>query len=102
MASAFVPASAMTRWPAWSKLIANGTVPGSEFTTGAADRRPSNPTPNTSMSLPLALVVTISWRPSGEKATCPGVLVNCGVADGFRPSARFEPGIGTSRPPNAR
>ena len=23
--SAFVPASAMTRWPAWSKVIANGT-----------------------------------------------------------------------------
>ena len=62
-------------------------------------RQPAEgPTPNTSMSLPLALVVTISWDPLGEKATCPGVLVNWGVAVGFRPSGRVDPGIGNSRP----
>ena len=33
-------------------------------------------TPNTSMALLLALVVTISWDPSGENATCPGVWMN--------------------------
>ena len=47
------------------------------------------------MSLPLALVVTMSWEPSGENATCPGVLTNCGVAVGLSPRARFEPGSGT-------
>jgi hypothetical protein len=36
------------------------------------------------MSLPLFLVVTMSWLPSGVKATCPGVLVNCGVSVGSR------------------
>ena len=80
-------------------MIANGTVPGSEFTTGWADSRPPDPTPNTSMSLPLALVVTMSWRPSGVNATCPGVLVNCGVAVGSRPSARPDPGSGTRKLP---
>src|SRR6202035_5761886 len=90
----------MTRWPARSKLIANGTMPGSEFFTGAADSRPSNLTPNTSMSLPLALVVTISCRPSGENATWPGVLVNCGVADGSRPRAPV--GAGNRREPAAK
>src|ERR1035441_3409858 len=59
-ASALLPALAMTRCPAWSKAIANGTVPGSGFTTGLIDRRPPECTPNTSMSLPVALVVTIS------------------------------------------
>jgi hypothetical protein len=49
------------------------------------------------MSLPFALVVTINWEPLGEKATCPGVLVNCGVAAAFRPRARPEPGSGTRR-----
>ena len=43
------------------------------------------------MSFPFALVVTINWVPSGEKATCPGVLVNWGVAAGFRPRARVDP-----------
>ena len=28
------------------------------------------------MSLPLPLVVTTNWLPSGVKATCPGVVVN--------------------------
>ena len=93
MASAFGPASAITRWPNGSKAIANGTVPGSLFTVALADRSPPKPTPNTSMALPLPLVVTTSWPPSGVKATCPGVVVNCGVAFGSRPSARCEPGM---------
>ena len=37
----------MTRWPNGSKAIANGTVPGSAFTVGLADKRPPKPTPNT-------------------------------------------------------
>jgi hypothetical protein len=52
------------------------------------------------MSLPLFLVVTMSWLPSGVKATCPGVLVNCGVSFGSRPSARCEPGSGIRRLPS--
>jgi hypothetical protein len=35
-----VPASAITRWPYASKVIANGSVPGSAFTTGDADSKP--------------------------------------------------------------
>ncbi len=73
VASALVPASAMTRWPAASKEIAKGTAPGSEFTTGVGDSSPKRPTPNTSMSLPLALVVTISLEPSGRE----GDLTRC-------------------------
>ena len=46
------------------------------------------------MALPFAFVVTISFVPSGEKATWPGVFVNCGVADGFRPSCLDDPGSG--------
>ena len=99
--TAFVPASAMTRWPNGSKAIANGTVPGSAFTVGLADRRPPKPTPNTSMSLPLPLVVTTTWAPSGVNATCPGV-VNCGVAFGSRPSARREPGMRARKLPWTR
>src|SRR3954454_24132082 len=49
------------------------------------------------MLLPLALVVTISWEPSGEKAIWPGGWVNCGVAEGSRPSERWEPEMGTRR-----
>ena len=45
VASAFVPASAMTKCPAASNEIANGTVPGSELTTGVGDRHPNHPTP---------------------------------------------------------
>ena len=77
-------------------------MPGSEFTTGLRDRRPPACTAKTSMSLPFALVVTISCDPAGENATCPGVLVNCGVAVGSRPSGRFDPGIGNSRPRKTR
>jgi len=76
VARAFGPASAITRWPNGSKEIANGTVPGSAFTVGLTDRSPPKPTPNTSMSLPLPLVVTTNWLPSGVKATCPGAVVN--------------------------
>src|SRR5262249_43958788 len=108
--TAFVPASAITRWPNWSKEIANGTVPGSPLTAGVADRRPLAPTPNTSMSLPLPLVVTTSWEPSGVKASCPGVGVtgrggggNGGAAAGPRRRARWEPGSGTrAAPPTTR
>jgi hypothetical protein len=64
---AFVPASAITRWPNGSKEIANGTVPGSLLTVARPDRSPPKPTPNTSMSLPLPLVMTTSWVPSGVK-----------------------------------
>src|SRR5215469_4126916 len=98
LVSAFVPASAMTRLPARSKAIPNGTVPGSELTTGALLRPPLRVTANTSMSLPFDLVVTINWLPSGENATWPGVFTNCGVAAGSRPSVRFDPRIGTRRP----
>ena len=34
----------MARCPAASNAIAKGTVPGSEFTTGAAERFPNGPT----------------------------------------------------------
>ena len=58
-------------------------------------RSPKRPTPNTSMPLPLALVVTISWDPSGEKATWPGVLVNWLSFDGIaRFRFRYDPGSG--------
>jgi hypothetical protein len=63
--------SETTRWFDWSKVMANGTVPGSALTTGEAYRYPKNPTLKTSTSLPLVLVVTISLEPSGEKATWP-------------------------------
>jgi hypothetical protein len=36
---------------------------GLELTTGVAERNPKRPTRNTSMSFPLALVVTISRDP---------------------------------------
>ena len=40
--------------------------------------------------------------PSGVKATCPGVVVNCGVAFGSRPSARWDPGMRTRKLPRTR
>ena len=64
-----VPALAMTRWPAASNEMAKGTVAASGFTTGDADGTPNGPTPNTSMSLPLAFVVTMSCEPDCENAT---------------------------------
>ena len=69
LASALVPASATSRRPWSSKATAKGTSPGSELTTGLAESRPRGLIRNTSMALPLPLVVTSSWRPSGEKAT---------------------------------
>jgi hypothetical protein len=67
-------------------VAANGTWPGSAFTTGCADSPPKRSTAKMSMSLPLALVVTTSLRPSGVNVTCPGVWVNSGVCVGSRPS----------------
>ena len=100
MANALVPASATTRWPAGSKVTAKGTVSAAPtFTTGEGESSPKRPTPNTSMSLPLALVVTISWEPSGEKATWPGCWVNWCRVDGMaRPRFRFDPGRGNRCP----
>ena len=92
------PASATSSPPAGSKTKLNGTSPGSLLSTGLADRRPSQSTPKTSMSLPLPLVVTTSCRPSGVKPTWPGVWVNSGVSAGLSPRERVEPGIGKSRP----
>jgi hypothetical protein len=46
VASALVPASAITRWPNGSKEIANGTVPGSLLTVAWPDSRPPKPTPH--------------------------------------------------------
>src|SRR5436190_1486495 len=101
-ANALVPASATTRCPPASKLTANGTVPGSELTTGESDSRPLGCTANTSIALVAALVVTISWVPSGEKATCPGVCVNWLVSVGIvSPSERRDPSIGWSFQPAA-
>jgi hypothetical protein len=57
-------------------VTANGTAPGSVLTTGAAAGWPERPIPKMSMALVLALVVTMSWLPSGEKATWPGVWMN--------------------------
>jgi hypothetical protein len=54
----FGPAFVTTRWPVASKVIANGTVSGSEFTTGASDSRPLGATANTSRAFVDAFVVT--------------------------------------------
>ncbi len=69
----------MTRWPAASKRDREGH----RARLGVHDRRGTragrtDPTPNTSMSLPLAFVVTISFEPSGEKATWPGCVDELG------------------------
>src|SRR5271155_331104 len=90
--------SATTRSPSGSNVTPKGTVPGSELTTGVGDSCPNAPTRKTSMSLPFSLVVTIRLEPSGEKATWPGVFVNCGVAAGFKPSGRLDPGIANRCP----
>ena len=66
---AFVPASAITMCPTASKFTAKGTAPGSALTTGDGERYPKGPTRNTSMSLPLAFVVTNRLDPSGVNAT---------------------------------
>src|SRR5262249_56240287 len=78
------PASVIARWPAGSKVKANGTVPGSEFTAGLAVRVPPGRTPNTSTLFPLALVVTVGWAPSGENPDWAGGVTNCGLAGGLR------------------
>src|SRR6266852_6943587 len=63
---AFVPASAMTRWPNGSKEIANGTVPSSLLTVPRADGSPPKPTPNASRRSDTCnrcrLSRTMSWQ----------------------------------------
>ena len=86
----------MTRCPAESKEIGKGTAPGSAFTTGEGESWPNRPTPNTSMSLPLAFVVTISFEPSGEKATWPGVLMNWAWRSDSGPRTDSRPGAATA------
>ncbi|MGC2005673.1 hypothetical protein, partial [Trebonia sp.] len=54
------------------------------------------------MSLPLPLVVTISFEPSGVNATWPGVLVNSGVCAGLRPRSRCQAGTLTRESPIRR
>ena len=64
--TALVPASVTTRCPLRSNVNPNGTGVAEGFTVGA-DSAPDGPTENTSMALPLALVVTINWLPAGVK-----------------------------------
>ena len=102
VATALVPASATTRLPPASKVTANGTAPGSGVTTGVRDRPPSRLTAKTSMALPLPLVVTTSWEPSGVNATCPGVWVNSGSCVGSSPSGRFHAGMRMRKSPTRK
>ena len=101
VATALSPASATARWPP-AKVMPNGTLPGSAVTAGVADSPPEKPMVNTSMSLPLPLVVTISRDPSWVNATCPGVWVNSGVSVGSRRSGRFQDGTRTRVVPTRR
>jgi len=94
--SALVAASVTTRCPARSKVNPKGTGVADGLTTGDPVTEPDGVRLNTSMSLPLALVVTTRWRPSGVKPIWPGVLRNAGVRPGVRPSDRLLPGTGVS------
>ena len=67
-ATALVPASAICRRPAWSKLTPNGTVPGSELTTGVAEGPPKWSTPKTSTELVLRLRRHHQLRTAGVNA----------------------------------
>ena len=96
------PASPIASSPVGVNVKANGTGVADGFPTGAADSRPSAPTWNTSIVLPLALVVTISCRPSGVKPTWPGELRKNGGFVFARPSVRAEPGIGRRSLPTIR
>ena len=96
-----VPASPTTSRPE-PKVNANGTGVAEGLTTGVADNRPSRPTRKTSIALPLALVVTISSRPSGVNPTWPGDVRKNGGSEFARPSVRAESGIGCSPPSSIR
>ena len=77
------------------RSTANGTVFGSEFTTGVSDSRPFGATVNTSRAFVEAFVVTMTCEPSGVNAICPGVCVNCDVSVGVAgPRRRTDPSIG--------
>ena len=91
-----MPASVTTRSPARSKVKPNGTGVADGLIVGALDSPPVGATSNTSMSLPLALVVTIRCRPSGVKPIWPGVFRKAGVSEGLSPSDLPLPGIGVS------
>ena len=69
-----MPASPAARRPVGVNVNANGTGVADAFRTGVPDRRPFGPTANTSMLLPLPLVVTINWPPLGVNPTWPGEL----------------------------
>ena len=65
----------------------------SGFTTGDADGTPNGPTPNTSMSLPLAFVVTMSCEPDWrERDLTGGVHVLGGVRRDGQPQVAVRPG----------
>src|SRR6202007_261719 len=98
-ATVFVPASASARCPYRSKVIANGTVPGSEVTAGCADR-PDGPARKTSTELAAPLVVTTRCDPPGVNPIWPGVPVNAVDVVVPRPRSRCQDGCGIRRPPD--
>src|SRR5436305_9631859 len=89
-----MPASPSASRPDGVNVKANGTGVADGFATGLADRSPPGPTWKTSIVLPLAFVVTISWRPSGVKPTWPGDVRKNGGFEFASPSVRAEPAIG--------
>src|SRR4029450_1869617 len=66
------PASPTASRPVGVNVNANGTGVAEAFFTGVAESRPFGCTSNTSIALPLAFVVMITWRPSGAKPTWRG------------------------------
>ena len=80
-------------------MNANGTGVAEGFSTAVSDSVPSPRTRKMSIVLPLAFVVTISFRPSGVKPTWPGEVRKFGGSVFASPSERAEPSSARMRSP---